>query len=93
MNFIRNSKAVTYNDLLNEAIVLKKKELEERGGKPFYEPSTFYREFKEAYYHDDYQYAASRYASTHYSTYERFKKHHSKAKRLVPGPSEDHLDV
>ena len=84
MNFMRNSKAVTYNDLLNEAIILKKKELDERGGKPFYEPSTFYSEFREAHNHNDYRYAASRYASTHYSTYERFQKHRSKGQRPVP---------
>jgi hypothetical protein len=36
--------------------------LTESGGKPFYEPSTFYYTFKEAHYHDDYVWAARRLA-------------------------------
>jgi hypothetical protein len=82
MNFIRASKAVTYNDLLNEAIILKKNELQ-RGGL-FREPSTFYGSYREAHNHDDYEHAASRYASNLYGTYSRFQKHLSKAQRPIP---------
>jgi hypothetical protein len=87
MNFIRASKAVTYNDLYNEAIILKKNELQ-RGGTPlpFYEPSTFYGSYREAHRHDDYKHAASRYASNLYSTYSRFQKHSAKGERPVPSP-------
>jgi hypothetical protein len=81
-NFIRASKAVTYNDLLNEAIILKKNELKQ-GGTPFYEPSTFYGSYREAHRHDDYKHAASRYASNFYSTYSRFQKHSAKGQRSV----------
>ena len=85
MNFIRASKAVTYNDLYNEAIILKKNELEQRGGAPlpFYEPSTFYGSYREAHNHDNYQHAASRYASNLYAIYCRFQKHSAKGQRPV----------
>ena len=83
MNFIRASKAVTYNDLYNEAVILKKEELK-KGGTPFYEPSTFYGSYREAHSHADYKHAASRYASNLYSTYSRFQKHSAKGQRPVP---------
>lgn len=84
MNFIRASKAVSYNDLLQEAIVLKKAELDARGGKPFYEPSTYYGSYREPHYHSEYQWAASRYASGLYSTYYRFQKEGEKGTKTAP---------
>ena len=83
-NFIQASKAVSYNDLLNEAIALKKAELELRGGQPFNEPSTFYGSYKEAHSHSDYQWAASRYASGLYSIYYRFQKEGEKGQKTAP---------
>lgn len=83
-NFIQASKAVSYNDLLNEAKVLKRVELEKVGGKPFYEPSTFYGSFKEAHNHSDYDWAAARYASGLYSLYYRFQKEGEKGIRVAP---------
>ena len=89
IEFIRASKAVTYNDLLNETIVLKKAELEKVGGKPFYEPSTYYRTFREAEYHDKYEWAAARYASGLYSLYYRFQNHSKKDQRPLPNYLEE----
>ena len=83
-NFIQASKAVSYNDLLNEAKVLKKAELEKIGGQPFHEPSTFYGSYREAHSHSDYDWAASRYASGLYSLYYRFQKEGDKAFKEVP---------
>jgi len=83
-NFIQASKAVSYNDLLHEAIALKKAELDARGGKPFNEPSTFYGSYKEAHTHSDYEWAASRYASNIYSTYYRFQKEGEKGAKTAP---------
>jgi hypothetical protein len=82
--FIQASKAVSYNDLLNEAIALKKAELEMVGGKPFYEPSTFYKSFREAEYHNHYEWAAARYASGLYSLYYRFQKEGEKGIKTAP---------
>jgi hypothetical protein len=84
MNFIQASRAVSYNDLLNEAIALKKAELDAHGGQPFYEPSTFYGSYREPHYHSEYQWAASRYASGLYSTYYRFQKEGVKGTRTAP---------
>jgi hypothetical protein len=84
MNFIQASKAVSYNDLLQEAIAVKKAELDARGGKPFYEPSTYYGSYREPHYHSEYQWAASRYASGLYSTYYRFQKEGEKGTKAAP---------
>jgi hypothetical protein len=84
MNFIQASKAVSYNDLLQEAIALKRAELDLMGGQPFNEPSTFYGSYKEAHTHSDYQWAAARYASDLYSTYYRFQKEGGKGVKTAP---------
>jgi len=88
-DFIRLSKAVTYNDFLNEAIILKKLELGKLGGTPFREPSTFYGSFQDSYNHDDYRDAAARYASTHYWSYRQFKNDLVKDQKPIPKGLED----
>lgn len=81
---ITSSRAKCYNDLLNEAIKIKEAELRERGGKPFYEPSTFYGSFNPAFYHDNPEGAASRYASNIFSTFSRYTAHKCKDIRIIP---------
>ena len=83
-NFIQASRAVSYNDLLQEAVKLKKAELEKRGGQPFNEPSTYYGSFREAHTHSNYEWAASRYASNLYSTYYRYQKEGEKGQKTAP---------
>jgi len=91
LDFIRASKAVSYNDLLNEAITLKKAELDTKGGQPFYEPSTYYGSFKDAHYHSDYKWVASRYASNLYFTYYRMQRELDQMQRNPPTELPDHV--
>lgn len=83
-NFIQASRAVSYNDLLQEAIKLKKAKLDAVGGQPFREPSTFYGSYREAHSHSNYEWAASRYASGLYSIYFRYQKEGEKGKKTAP---------
>jgi hypothetical protein len=78
------SKARRYNDLLNEVILIKKRQLELEGGKPFYEPSTYYGDFREQYYHDNPEWAAARYASDTFSIFSRYTAHKCSEIRLIP---------
>ena len=83
-NFIIGSTAACYNDLLNEAIVLKKRELDALGGEPFYEPSTYYRSFREGHKHANPEWAATRYASDQFSRFSRYRAHRCHDLRVVP---------
>lgn len=81
---ITGSKATCYNELLNEITVLKKQELALKGGKPFCEPSTYYGSYLEAFQHDSPVGAASRYASTIFSKFSRYRAHICTDIRLIP---------
>jgi len=78
------SKALCYNDLLKEVILVKKKELAERGGTPFYEPSTYYYKYKEGYHHANVEAAAGRTASAIFSTFHRYRGHRTLGPREIP---------
>ena len=82
--FITGSKARCYNDLLQEAIAVKKRELAAVGGEPFYEPSTYYGSFKEAHRHANAEWAGGRYSSEHFSTFSRYRAHRCQDVRVVP---------
>jgi hypothetical protein len=70
--------------LLKEAIVLKQKELQIVGGEPFYEPSTYYKSFREGHAHANAEWAASRYASQHFSRFSRYRAHRCQDLRVLP---------
>ena len=78
------SKAQRYNDFLREVISIKEKQLALEGGKPFYEPSTYYGHFRDAHYHDNAEWAAARYASDIFSMFSRYTAHKCSDIRLVP---------
>ena len=81
---IMMSKARRYNDLLQEVILIKKKQLALEGGEPFYEPSTYYGYFRDAHYHANAEWAAARYASDIFSMFSRYTAHKCSDIRLVP---------
>jgi hypothetical protein len=81
---IMESKALCYNDLLKEVVEVKKKELAERGGTPFYEPSTYYYKYKEGYHHANVEAAAGRSASAIFSTFHRYRGHRTLGPREIP---------
>ena len=85
---IRESKARSYNGLLQESISIKKGELKTsqlRGNSmPFYEPSTFYGDFRPAHYHNNAEWAANRHATNIFSTFSRFRAHKCQDARVVP---------
>lgn len=83
-NAIMNSKAKCYNDLLKEATELKKQELVLKGGNPFYEPSTYYGQYRESYHHDSPDGAAGRYASQIFSSFSRYTAHKCTDVRVIP---------
>jgi len=89
-DMIIESKALCYNDLLHEAIAVKKKELSMLGGTPFYEPSTFYGSYKEAYYHDNAEGAGSRLASEIFSKFRRYRGHRALGPRELPEERSDY---
>jgi hypothetical protein len=84
MIYITSSKAKCYNDLLHEMMEVKQKELTAVGGKPFYEPSTFYGSFQEAHYHNNVEWAAGRLASDIFNQYSRYKSHKCHDVRVIP---------
>jgi hypothetical protein len=83
-NFIIESKANCYNDLLHEAIHMKQEELDAVGGTPFHEPRTYYGSFKEAYTHANAEWAGARYASEQFSEFSRYRAHRCQDVRTLP---------
>ena len=81
---IIESKANSYDEFVAEFRKKNEALLAEVGGKPFYEPSTYYYNYKEAHRHNNPHHAAMRQASNLLSKLSRYRAHRAQGPRTIP---------